>query len=184
MADQSQSIPITGATLAASQAIHDPGGRRHLPPSAALPADHPGSAPGSAPLPPGLSEQLAFRTTFLWRFHRPGVAEAFRPVGDALFDLLNEAGEWGPSNGPPITHGELGAACTDLEHLASYLEEVAAERHNADLDETSEALAGEAGGWAGRLSRLVLDMRQSLTEAAAALAAENSPPQETNQSPH
>jgi len=180
MADQPQSIPPTGVAHLATQATHDPGGRHHQAPDTAPRTDQLGGAPGSDPLPFGLSEQPAFRQTFLWRFSRPGVAAAFRLVGDALFDLLNEAGEWGPSNGPPITHGELRAACTDLDHLASYLEEVAAERYNSDLDGTSENLAGEASGWAGRLSRLVLDMRRSLTEAAAALAAETGPDQDSN----
>jgi hypothetical protein len=113
-------------------------------------------------------EQVAFRETFVWRFERREVRAAFRLIGDALFDLLDEAGGWGPEDGAPLTHGELRAACRDLTHLSVYLETVAWERHASDLDGTSATLAVEASGWARRLFRLVLDMRRSLEEAAEA----------------
>jgi len=115
-------------------------------------------------------EQYAFRQTFLWRFHRPEVITAFRVVGDALCDLQNEAGAWGPKGDTPITWGELQAASEDLDHLVTYLDEVAGDRTVAELDEVSEALAVDAGRWAGQLARLVLDMRRSLDRAAEALA--------------
>ena len=120
--------------------------------------------------PPPAPEQHAFRVTFLWRFHRPEVITAFRVVGDALCDLQNEAGAWGPKGDTPITWGELQAASEDLDHLVTYLDEVAGDRTTAELDEVSEALAVDAGRWAGQLARLVLDMRRSLDRAAEALA--------------
>lgn len=122
--------------------------------------------------PPAPPEQMAFRSTFLWRFERREVIAAFRLVGDALFDLLNEAGAWGPEDGTPLTYGELRAACEDLDHLVAYLEGVAGERQASDLDGPSATLAVEASGWARRLSRLVLDMRRSLGEAAGAFGGD------------
>jgi len=52
----------------------------------------------------------------------------------------------------------------------TYLDEVAGDRTAAELDEVSDALAVDAGRWAGQLARLVLDMRRSLDRAAEALA--------------
>jgi len=121
------------------------------------------------PLPP---QQQAFRQTFLWRFHRPKVITAFRDVGDSLCDLQNEAGAWGPKGDTPTTFGELQAASEDLDHLVTYLDEVAGDRTAAELDEVSEALAVDTARWAGQLARLVLDMRRSLDRAAEALAHE------------
>jgi len=120
------------------------------------------------PTPP--PEQHAFRATFLWRFHRPEVITAFRLVGDSLCDLQNEAGAWGPKGDTSITWGELQAASEDLDHLVTYLDEVAGDRTAAELDEVSDALAVDAARWAGQLARLVLDMRRSLDRAAEALA--------------
>lgn len=120
--------------------------------------------------PPPPSEQHAFRATFLWRFNRPEVISAFRVVGDALCDLQNEGGAWGPKGDTSITWGELQAASEDLAHLVTYLDEVAGDRTAAELDEVSEALAVDAGRWAGQLARLVLDMRRSLDRASEALA--------------
>lgn len=48
-----------------------------------------------------------------------------------------------------------------------YLEEVAEERHGCELDAVSEALAGEASGWAERLDALVTEIRRSLLRAEA-----------------
>ena len=124
------------------------------------------------PEPPPPPEQQAFRSTFLWRFHRPDVIPAFRLVGDALCDLQNEAGAWGPKGDTPITWGELQAASEDLDHLVTYLDEVAGDRTAAELDEVSEALAMDASRWAGQLARVVLDMRRSLDRASEALAKE------------
>jgi len=121
-------------------------------------------------VPTGPDLQIALRETFLWRFHRPAVAAAFRVVGDGLFELLNEAGQWGPPEegpSPQATYGEVRAACADLGHVARYLDEVAAERQGSELDAVSEALAEEASGWAGRLAVLVTDMRRSLRRAEA-----------------
>lgn len=95
---------------------------------------------------------------------------AFRVVGDALCDLQNEAGAWGPKDDTPITWGELQAASEDLDHLVTYLDEVAGDRTATELDEVSEALAVDAGRWAGQLARMVLDMCRSLDRAAEALA--------------
>jgi len=137
------------------------------------PEPSPSGGQGSPdPEPPPPPQQHAFRTTFLWRFHRPDVITAFQVVGDALCDLQNEAGAWGPKGDTPITWGELQAASEDLEHLVTYLDEVAGDRTAAELDEVSETLAVDAGRWAGQLAQLVLDMRRSLTRAAEALAQE------------
>ncbi len=127
-------------------------------------------APQEASQEPTAPPELqAFRVTFLWRFYRPDVISAFRLVGDALCELQNEAGAWGPKGGRSITWGELQAACEDLGHLAVYLDEVAGERTASELDEVSEALTVSAGRWAGQLARLVLDMRRSLDRAAEVL---------------
>jgi len=127
--------------------------------------------PAPRPALPGLkatAQQHAFRETFLWRFARPGIADAFRVAGDALVDALNEAGAWGPQSPLPLTHGELRAACEDLDHLVSYLEEVSGERVGSELEPLAEALSARAGGWADRLARLVLDIRRTLDEAGRA----------------
>jgi len=127
--------------------------------------------------------QQAFRETFLWRFPRPGIADAFRVAGDALVDALNEAGFWGPRAPLPLTYGELRAACEDLDHLVGYLEEVADERVGTDLEPLAEALSASAGGWADRLAHLVLDIRRSLDEAerAGSLGEDSDPsPEDRN----
>ena len=170
MSNRPQSIPLTRFTRAAHQVVQDARERRMLLPGSDPKVDElenalDGLSPCVAP-----PEQLAFRETFLWRFHRPDVAAACRLVGDALFDLMNEAGEWGPEGGSPtLTHSELRAAWADLANLAVYLEGVAAERRASDLGETSAFLAQKATGWAGRLSQLVLDMGRSLDEAVEGL---------------
>ena len=116
------------------------------------------------------STQHAFRETYLWRFPSAAVVEAFRHAGDALVDVLNEAGAWGPRSALPLTYGEVQGACDDLSHLVRYLEEVGNERFGSDLDAVSETLSAAAKGWAGQLARLVVDMRRGLDEAAQALS--------------
>ena len=117
--------------------------------------------------------QHAFRETFLGRFPSDAIAGAFRIAGDALVDALNEAGSWGPKSPLPLTYGEVHGACEDLDHLVTFLEEVADERVGSALDPISETLSAAASGWAGRLAQLVLDMRRALGETERAQAQEN-----------
>ncbi len=112
--------------------------------------------------------QQAFRETYLQRFPSTVIAEAFRLAGDALVDVLNEAGAWGPRSTLPLTYGEVLAACDDLDHLVGYLEEVADERIGSELDTVAEALSASATEWASRLAHLVLDIRRGLGEAEQA----------------
>lgn len=109
------------------------------------------------------------------------MADAFRVAGDALVDALNEAGTWGPKSPLPLTHGELRAACEDLDHLVSYLEEVAAERVSSGLEPLAEVLSARADDWAGRLARLALDIRRTLDEAERAAGALNEDPTATTE---
>ena len=117
--------------------------------------------------------QHAFRETFLGRFPSDAIAGAFRIAGDALVDALNEAGSWGPKSPLPLTYGEVHGACEDLDHLVTFLEEVADERVGSALDPISETLSAAASGWAGRLAQLVLDMRRTLGETERAQAQED-----------
>ena len=121
------------------------------------------------PSPPAnCTRQQAFRETYLQRFPSTAIAEAFRLAGDALVDVLNEAGAWGPRSTLPLTYGEVLAACDDLDHLVGYLEEVADERIGSELDTVAEALSASATEWASRLAHLVLDIRRGLGEAEQA----------------
>jgi len=127
--------------------------------------------PAPRPALPGLTataQQHAFRETFIQRFPKPGIADAFRVVGNALVDALNEAGTWGPKSPHPLTYDELRAACEDLDHLVSYLEEASGERVGSELEPLAEALSARAGGWSDRLAHLVLDIRRTLDEAERA----------------
>jgi len=128
--------------------------------------------PGTPP------RQQAFRETYLQRFPNTAIAEAFRLAGDALVDVLNEAGAWGPKSNLPLTYGEVLAACDDLDHLVGYLEEVGGERIGSELDSVAEALSASATAWASRLAHLVLDIRRGLGEAeqAAALLSDTNLP--------
>lgn len=108
------------------------------------------------------AQQLAFRESFLWRLSRPGAAETFRAAGDILFDLLNEAGEWGPSDRDEDSlRAELSAALTDLGHILDDLERLAEEMGRSE-EPSDSRLADRAAGWVGRLARVVVDMRQHL----------------------
>jgi len=107
-------------------------------------------------------KQHAFRETFLWRFHRPGLPEVFRTVGDALVDLMNEGGEWGPAEAEgSLSVKELRAVLRDLEHLLDYLEEIEEDFRSSDPDDP-EGLTALVGGWIGRLARIVVDMRRQI----------------------
>ena len=162
MPDRPKSIPLTRFTHAAHEVVHDARERRMLLPGSDPKVDELESALDGLSLSAAPPEQLAWRETFLWRLPRPEVATAFRFVGDALFDLMNEAGAWGPDEGVPTTVGEIRAASDDLDDLVHLLEQVASDRHHSTLDEVSDALAIEASGWAERLAGLVRDMRRSL----------------------
>ncbi len=108
------------------------------------------------------AQQLAFRESFLWRLSRPGAAETFRAAGDILFDLLNEAGEWGPPDRKENSmKAELRAAMADLGHILDDLERLAEELLRGD--DPAEIKAAEiTSGWVGRLARVVVDMRHQL----------------------
>lgn len=106
-------------------------------------------------------KQLIFRETFLWRLYRPGLDQLFRVVGDALFDLLNEAGEWGPEDRENSTElAELRAVLQDLEHILDYMEEVVEEIRANDFSD-DYGRVDLVSGIAGRLARIVVDMSGS-----------------------
>lgn len=108
------------------------------------------------------AQQLAFRETFLWRLSRPDAAETFRAAGDILFDLLNEAGEWGPpDSNEDSMKAELRAVATDLEHMVDDLERMTEELRRSEGPEEART-ADLVNGWLGRLARVMLDMQRHL----------------------
>jgi len=104
--------------------------------------------------------QLAFREAFVWRLGQPGAAGTLRVFGDLLFDLLNESGQWGPASDEDSMVRELRAHTRDLEHTLRDLERVAEHLHESD-DQEETALADRIGGWVGRISLVLLDMKRN-----------------------
>lgn len=105
MSNRPQSTPPTQSTRPAREADQDTPDRRSS-------AQTPSPQTAEVKLSP---HQMAFRETFLWRFHRPKVAAALRLAGDGVIDLMNEAGEWGPEKDLPSTVCEVRSASDGLE---------------------------------------------------------------------
>ena len=118
----------------------------------------------STPQPPKRPEyDPAFRQTFLWRATRPEDAETLIRFGDILFTLFNEGHFWGPrEDGRSLVAQETEAAAGDLDSLVDYLEELSASPAESELDPEEVALCERASGWAGRLARIVLDMKRAV----------------------
>jgi len=104
--------------------------------------------------------QLAFRQSFLWRLSNPGAADTVCAFGDLLFDLLNEAHEWGPDPGADSLRAELCAVTVDLEHVTQTLEGLSQELNRAHGSDENNELADRVSGWVGRLSLVLLDMQR------------------------
>lgn len=104
--------------------------------------------------------QQAFRQTFLWRLSQPGAADTVRAFGGLLFDLLNEAHEWGPNPRTDSLRAELRAVIVDLEHGVRTLERLSRDLSHEDDLENDSALADRVSGWVGRLSLALLDMQR------------------------
>ena len=105
-------------------------------------------------------EWPTFRAAFL-RFLPPDVAEDFRRVGRALYDLALGS-EAGPHEEEPWLTSELRAAAADTAFAAHFLHGIAAERHTASLDATEARLAAQAEVWSVRAAALAAEIEAAL----------------------
>lgn len=118
----------------------------------------------STPQPPKRPEyDPAFRQTFLWRASSPEDAETLIRFGDLLFTLFNEGHMWGPREDERSELvREIDAAAGDLDSLVDYLEELSARPSVSVLEPEEIALCETASGWAGRLARIVVDIKRAV----------------------
>ena len=127
--------------------------------TAQTPTSPPPPAPPHLTPPRREPRDQVFRRTFLARFYRPDQVTALEGTGDALAELLNEAGWWGPIDDEELAVREVKAVAEDAELLGSYLAELAAERYTGALGREITLLCEQADNWAGRLLDLAEEMR-------------------------
>ncbi len=125
-----------------------------------------GSAPRTALAKrlPGLpwNESDSFRETTLQNFANPADREALRRVGRILYMLALETQQHGLPDEPSSTRAELRAIVADLRYLAGYLAMVGRMAHESSLPAPDEALAGFAGGLAGRVGAIAEAIEKKL----------------------
>ncbi len=119
----------------------------------------------ATPSEPGRAvRETAFRETFLWCFTEPEHVELLRRLGEMLYDVFMEGPywDWGASHGLSAPRGDATAAAADLEDLARYLQRLADQPAELGVAREDLGLCRAAAGWAGRVRRLVEDVRQEI----------------------
>ena len=112
--------------------------------------------------------ETAFRETFLFCFTEPEHVELLRRLGAVLYDVAMESPywDWGASHGHSAPRGDATAAAADLEDLAGYLQRIAEQPAELGVAREDLGVCRAAAGWAGRVRRLVADIREELGAAA------------------
>lgn len=109
-----------------------------------------------------LGPPAAFREALLWRLENPTATLLLRRFGEVLFEIVDEAGQFGPD---PDAHGltrpALHAAAHDLFHTARDLSEVALSGEASTLGPPDTALAHQAEVWAARVTTLAAEIRRA-----------------------
>ena len=110
--------------------------------------------------------ETAFRSTFLWCLTEPEHVELLRRLGVALYDVAMESPYWGwgASHGLGSARGDATAAAADLDDLAGYLERLAEQPAELGVSREDLGVCRAAAGWAGRVRRLVADIREEVGE--------------------
>ncbi len=110
--------------------------------------------------------ETAFRETFLWCLTEPEHVELLRQLGRVLYDVAMESPywDWGLGHALSIPRGDATAAAADLEDLAGYLQRIAEQPAELGVAREDLGLCRAAGGWAGRVRRLVADIREKIGE--------------------
>ncbi len=113
--------------------------------------------------------RTAFRESFLWCFREPEHVELLRRVGSALYEVAMEGPywDWGASHGLSGPRGYAIAAAADLEDLARYLQMIADEPAETAVSRADLGVCRAAAGWAGRVRRLAVDIREEVGEEVA-----------------
>ncbi len=113
--------------------------------------------------------ETAFRETFLFCFAEPEHVELLRRVGAVLYDVAMESPywDWGMSHGLSSPRGDATAAAADLEDLARYLQRIAGQPGELGVAREDLGVCRAAAGWAGRVRRLVADIREEIDGEAA-----------------
>ncbi len=113
---------------------------------------------------PEPNHEAAFRETFLRCFSEPVLVDLLRRLGDTIYYVALESPfwDWGASHDLSTPRGDATAAAADLARLADYLGMIA--DYPAELGVAKEdlPLCQAALGWAGRLRRLVEDIREEV----------------------
>ncbi len=106
--------------------------------------------------------ETAFRETFLWCLAEPAHVELLRQLGRVLYDVAMESPywDWGASHGLGSARGDATAAAADLEDLAGYLQRLAEQPAELGVADQDLGVCRAAAGWAGRVRRLVAQMRE------------------------
>ena len=86
--------------------------------------------------------------------------------GPVLYEVAMEGPywDWGASHGLPAPRGDATAAAADLEDLACYLEQVTEQPAEVGVNREDLTMCRAAAGWAGRVRRLVAEIREAVGE--------------------
>ena len=126
-----------------------------------LPEVYPTALP--PPLDPALWEDSAvFRETFLAYFTRPDDADAFRHLGNLMFEMLLEHCQNFPDAPESVIRSELRAALADLRHAQGFLQTLGNQHRESSLAPQDAALSRYAGLQSLKLRRLADRVAQRL----------------------
>lgn len=121
-----------------------------------------GVSPTEPPTPDPLGPPAAIREALLWRFENPLVPLLLRRFGEALFDTVDELGQFGPdSDRRGTTRPALQAAARDLFHTARDLAQIALTADTSTLTPTDFDLARSARTWSARATTLAAEIHQA-----------------------
>jgi hypothetical protein len=121
-----------------------------------------GDPPTDPPTPDRLGPPAAIREALLWRFESPLLPLLLRRFGEALFDTVDELGQFGPDPGRRgLTRPALAAAARDLFHTARDLAEIALAADTSTLTPTDFDLARAARTWSARATTLAAEIHQA-----------------------
>ena len=122
-------------------------------------ADQPESIPAS----PAISS--TFRQTLLWRFKDREQVRTLDKLGEMLWELVDEVGQFGASkDGESLIPYELDAVAGELRHAAGYLSDVADEGNFSALSAEERRLTVQAEKWARKALRLALAIEKAIAE--------------------
>jgi hypothetical protein len=108
----------------------------------------------------GWETACVFRETFLSWLTPPGAADAFRVVGNLVFDLMLNADDWPAPAESPVRR-ELRASASDLRFIQGWLA-TALEANASEMHPEDAYLASVAGRLAPQVGRIAATIERAL----------------------